>query len=155
MTVEQLMTILDAYKKGKMVQAWTMVNKTNPDKTLNYFTEEWVDMRSVDEICAFAGQGKSLRLKPEPKYRAYKSVDEFLSAQSKHGPRMKVRYENRQLWCLPIDVEVVKDAVVITFNQNVIKSDVRGEMSAVTTDALVLGGSFHWQDGTVCGVLEE
>lgn len=94
-----------------------------------------------------------LRVKPKPKYRPYKDVTEFLAAQEEHGQRIKVTYEGNVKWCLPIDVEMEDNMLFVSFASNVWWSPISGAYSSVGAENL-LSKNFQWQDGTICGVLE-
>lgn len=68
--IKKFMPLMQAMLEGKTIQCYHKLNK------------EWVD---IDDL--FIGNDISLyRIKPEPKYRPFKNVDECWAEMQKHQP---------------------------------------------------------------------
>ena len=65
---KELLPIMKAYSKGKIVQIWD--------------ESKWVDL---DEV-SFSASPDKYRIKPEPKYRPFKSQEECWQEIQKHQP---------------------------------------------------------------------
>lgn len=119
MTKEQakhLSEVLKAYSEGKELEYLTMDN-------------EWVPKRGSN----FDANPFNYRIKPEPKYRPYKSAEEFLKAQKEHGPYIKISDD----YYLP---------------DMLLEKGICGAGEVETWDKVI--NKYKWQDGTPCGILE-
>ena len=65
---KELLPIMKAYSKGKIIQIWD--------------ESKWVDL---DEV-SFSASPDKYRIKPEPKYRPFKSQEECWQEIQKHQP---------------------------------------------------------------------
>lgn len=94
-TIQEMVDIMQAYQEGKQIQIY--------DKIHN----QWID----DEPNWNWGLHE-YRIKPKPKFRPFKSVDEFLEAQREHGGGL----------INILDDEVINDTdIYISINGNVYK----------------------------------
>lgn len=119
---KHLSEVLKAYSEGKEIET-------------DAGDGEWVPIRKDP---TFTEGPMRYRIKPDPKYRPYKSAVEFLKAQKEHGTFIYkkakfIRY---------VGVEFVTNTNIKIH-----------EYSSMTFGNLLLG-EFYWQDGTPCGILE-
>ena len=73
---KELLPIIKAYSEGKKIQFFNGI--------------EWIDK----EIIYFDSEPHRYRIKPKPKYRPFKSVEECLNEMSKHQPLGWYKYNN-------------------------------------------------------------
>lgn len=124
--IEHLIKILNAYKEGKSIE-------------VSHKDGEWVDISKTER---FNLHPYYYRIKPEPKYRAYKNAKEFLTAQNKHGLWLKIKDDTQRYLpmyvnerCVGLYVLTKDTMVLISFEQ--------------------LKDKYIFEDDTPCGILEE
>ena len=79
---KELLNILKAYSEGKKIQFFD--------------DEKWVDR----EILSFDSEFHRYRIKPEPKYRPFKSMEECWNEMQKHQPFGWIIMKSTQLHCI-------------------------------------------------------
>ena len=67
---KELLPIIKAFSEGKTIQHFNDISK------------EWTDK----ELPSFSDKPSNYRIKPKPKYRSFKSVEECLKEMQKHQP---------------------------------------------------------------------
>ena len=122
---KHLSEVLKAYSEGKEIEIYDRI-------------DGWIPI--CKEPC-FVGNPMVYRIKPEPKLRPYKNTEEFLQAQSEHGPYIIGN-------CLFIPLKIYEDAIVYYAQK-----DEKGFEQMFTF--VDLADRFAWQDGSPCGIMEE
>ena len=123
--VKSVMNIIQAFADGKTIQA------------IDPYEDEWVDQAGLNFKALFDGQ---YRIKPEPKYRPFKGVEECWNEMLKHNTFGWIKSKedgSRSLITLIISEENIDINCIGGFN-----SDKIMEM-------------FTFADGAVFGILEE
>lgn len=120
-TIQEMVDIMQAYQEGKQIQIYDKMHK------------QWVD----DEPNWNWGLHE-YRIKPKPKFRPFKSVDEFLEAQRKHGVKIK-----------RIEDDVLLDIYVNYYTDRVLLVDSIGTIE--NTLLSILYRNYKFLDGTPCG----
>lgn len=125
-----LSDVLKAYSEGKTIQYkfYDNIGKLYV----------WKDLTELITMDFSYGE---YRVKPEPKYRPYKSAEEFLKDQKEHGPYIIGN-------CLFIPLKIYEDAIVYYAQK-----DEKGFEQMFTF--VDLADRFAWQDGSPCGIMEE
>lgn len=91
--IKQLVDVMQAYVNGKTIQYYKVdlsFKIEHPGKP--NFNAKWVD---VDEEHHFRPDCYDYRIKPEPKYRPFKDVDECWQEMLKHQPFGWLREKKR------------------------------------------------------------
>ena len=83
---KQLLPIIQAFAEGKCVETKT--------------GSGWVNMENM----SFAGKPKSYRIKPEPKFRPFKGVEECWKEMQKHQPFAWVKEKHSDRYNLITEV---------------------------------------------------
>ena len=125
----KLLPVIQAYSEGKVIQRY------------RYDSKEWYDVPKY-MILDFKDKPEHLRIKPEPKYRPFKSAKECWNEMQKHQPFGWVRIKNSNEYKA---VALVKE-----------KGITLSVMDANTVSSYE--GSFRWllfADGTPFGISEE
>ena len=78
-TAEELLPIIKAYREGKEIQ--------------HFWENKWEDIKSPQ----FVDHPSSYRIKPELKYRPFKSVEECWNEMQKHQPFGWVKFKDSPL----------------------------------------------------------
>lgn len=136
MTDDQIIEVVKAHKEGKVIQ-WC-----NADKN------DWADY----QVCSFKDSGLNFdfmhydyRIKPEPKLRPYKSVEEFLTAQKEHGPNII----EDDWFGIPLSGRNYgEDTKIFLYNEI-------GKSFTAVSFKVICNKPYKWQDGTPCGIIEE
>lgn len=94
--IKQLVDVMQAYVNGKTIQYYKVdlsFKIEHPGKP--NFNAKWVD---VDEEHHFRPDCYDYRIKPEPKYRPFKDVDECWQEMLKHQPFGWLREKKRNVY---------------------------------------------------------
>jgi hypothetical protein len=94
--IKQLVDVMQAYVNGKTIQYYKVdlsFKIEHPGKP--NFNDKWVD---VDEEHHFRPDCYDYRIKPEPKYRPFKDVDECWQEMLKHQPFGWLREKKRNVY---------------------------------------------------------
>ena len=126
---KELLPIIKAYAEGKTIQIFDDRN-------------EWNDLNKP----TFDGDPSSYRIKPEPKYRPFKSQEECWSEMLKHQPFGWVTDK-----CKYVHIVCVRQSN-IEFNPD---TDDNVLYSCIMTFSDVLEQGYTFADGTPFGVKEE
>lgn len=135
-TIDEQIEILQAYRDGKTIQVYQGEADGKP---------LWLDganKHDENELACLRFDNQTYRIKPEPKYRAFVSVEEFWDEATKHKPfgwLMEKATGNRYL----IDSFERKRSVFLSSN-----TGENRELVGYFKD-------FTFADGTPCGVEEE
>ena len=122
MKVSEQIAIIKAYEDGKTIERRA------------YFTSAWKIIDYVENH-QFDFASYEYRIKPEPKYRPYKSVEEAFNEAKKHG--FWIKCKNKESLCTIHDFGV----------------GICGDLYINGYDALKLMNDFVWHDdGSPCGV---
>ena len=121
---KEMMPIIQAFAEGKDIQY-----RTCPDK--------WVDIEENERV-NFTSSPSDYRIKPEPKYRPFKTKEECWNEMLKHQPFGWVKAYNGELFC----IEQVFDAGV-TYKY------------ATWSFKEYLENNYTFADGATVGVKEE
>ena len=124
---KKLLPIIQAFAKGKVIQCKSSI------------TNEWRDFNEP----AFNGLPDNYRIKPEPKYRPFKSQEECWNEMHKHSDFGWVKNKNTQDYCNITDLY---------------KSQLRPAKISVNNYEYTLNelfNSFTFTDGTPFGIKEE
>lgn len=116
---KHLSEILKAYSEGKTIQY--------------AYSNLWFD---VDDFIMNNMAKYDLRVKPEEKWRPYKSSEEFINAQKEHGPHFKSCGQ----FYLPLMVDR---------ERGIVYSDINGSSFMSYQELLQTRA---WEDGTRCGI---
>jgi len=138
MTAKEIIKVVQAFDNGKQIQS-----KFQNDK-------EWKD--ATNPIWDFSE--KDYRVKPEQKLTPYALAEEFMDGQTKHGPNIKVIWEDQKdFLCYANPIRITDNYVEFALFDFGDESIPR----AITYDQLLEGYDnllFYWQDGTPCGIVE-
>ena len=126
---KELLPIIQAFAEGKAIQVWT--------------NDTWVD----EEYPCFFEELSQFRIKPEPKYRPFKSQEECWNEMLKHQPfgwvKSKVKGYFHLIGLVQWSSEL--EDVMITFATS----------EQLTRSSRSLFEDFIFADGTPFGVKEE
>lgn len=86
--VKELLPIIQAYAEGKQIQYFDSIYK------------EWTNIESP----TFNEDPSKYRIKPESKYRPFKSVEECWDEMQKHQPFGWVKYKEKEEYCNIINI---------------------------------------------------
>lgn len=123
---KEFVKTIEGYIEGKTIQV--------------FYGNVWHDCVLSTEI-QFDMPHKHYRIKPEPKYRPYANAKEFLEAAQLHGPYIRSK-TNPDHYLIP---GFVGNATVV----------LNGEEDKQPSFTDLLRNKQRWQDGTICGILEE
>lgn len=115
--------VMQGYAEGKTIQVWSSTINAWADLDCSAISWNW-DLYKY-------------RIKPEPEYRPYNSVDEFIEASYMHG-----QYLMKTDGTLYVPVQINKGGVTIVYGN--------GEYSYKYDRILK---EFLWKDGSRCGKL--
>lgn len=119
---------LEAYKNGRPVQV-----EVSP--------EIWKDIEEE-----YLGSPGRYRIRPP---KPYKSAEEFLDAQKKHGPYVKVKCkEDSQNYYYASIIRVYPRFVDL----GIFRGHSTNNVCKITYEEFLDTRYFTWQDGTICGV---
>lgn len=136
--IKQLVDVMQAYVNGKTIQyydvdlSFKIEHPGEPN-----FNDKWVD---VDEDHLFRPDFYDYRIKPEPRYRSFKNVEECWQEMMKHQPFGWVKSKSDDLYSM---VTATEDMKSIEINGNYIWP-LDGTMS-----------NYTFADGTPFGIKEE
>ena len=83
---KQLLPIIQAFADGKKIQYRVSPKFPRPNNRDISYLKEWFDL-DEDKCDGFSCDGTiDYRIKPEPKYRPFKSQEEYLDEMLKHQP---------------------------------------------------------------------
>ena len=121
---KELLPIIQAWTEGKEIQY-----RTCPDK--------WVDIEENERV-NFTSPPSDYRIKPEPKYRPFKTKEECWDEMMKHQPFGWVKEISSEMPCL---------INAITNKNIVIMEDISSFKKALNI--------YEFKDGTPFGIKEE
>ena len=121
---KELLPIIKAYSEGKKIQFFN--------------GEDWIDK----EILSFDAEPHKYRIKPKPKYRPFKSVEECWEEMQKHQPFGWVKNKNTNKLYNISTIYKDKDTIEISVEDFLIKPFTGLE-------------SFIFVDGTPFGIKKE
>ena len=84
--VKELLPIMQAFAEGDEIQYRNNYN-------------EWIDVKTGEGLC-FTRPSSCYRIKPEPKYRPFKSQEECWQEMLNHQPFGWVKAPNGELFCI-------------------------------------------------------
>ena len=84
--VKELLPIMQAFAEGDEIQYRNNYN-------------EWIDVKTGEGLC-FTSPSSCYRIKPEPKYRPFKSQEECWQEMEDHYPFGWVKAPNGELFCI-------------------------------------------------------
>ena len=84
--VKELLPIMQAFAEGDEIQYRNNYN-------------EWIDVKTGEGLC-FTRPSSCYRIKPEPKYRPFKSQEECWQEMLNHQPFGWVKAPNGDLFCI-------------------------------------------------------
>ena len=122
--VKELLPIMQAFAEGDEIQYRNNYN-------------EWIDVKTGEGLC-FTRPSSCYRIKPEPKYRPFKSQEECWQEMLNHQPFGWVKAPNGELFCID---KVFDEGVVY-------------KHSSCRFDEY-LEGNYTFADGTPFGIMEE
>ena len=122
--VKELLPIMQAFAEGDEIQYRNNYN-------------EWIDVKTGEGLC-FTRPSSCYRIKPEPKYRPFKSQEECWQEMLNHQPFGWVKAPNGELFCID---KVFDEGVVYKH------STCRFEE--------YLEGNYTFYDGTPFGIKED
>ena len=122
--VKELLPIMQAFAEGDEIQYRNNYN-------------EWIDVKTGEGLC-FTRPSSCYRIKPEPKYRPFKSQEECWQEMLNHQPFGWIKAPNGELFCID---KVFDEGVVYKH------SSCRFEE--------YLDGNYTFADGTPFGIKEE
>lgn len=122
--VKELLPIMQAFAEGDEIQYRNNYN-------------EWIDVKTGEGLC-FTRPSSCYRIKPEPKYRPFKSQEECWQEMLNHQPFGWIKAPNGDLFCID---KVFDEGVVYKH------SSCRFEE--------YLDGNYTFYDGTPFGIREE
>ena len=131
--IKELLPIMQAWAEGKIIQ----FRKKG--------TVEWVDLYEDDLRVSSAYH---YRIKPEPKYRPFKSQEECWNEMLKHQPFGWLKSIRNQEKVHIGRVFEVKDYVLITLSIN-------GILYNINNDSSYFFNEYTFADGTPFGIREE
>ena len=121
--VKELLPIMQAFAEGDEIQYRNNYN-------------EWIDVKTGEGLC-FTRPSSCYRIKPEPKYRPFKSQEECWQEMLNHQPFGWIKTPNGELFCID---KVFDEGVVYKH------SSCRFEE--------YLEGNYTFADGTPFGIME-
>ena len=121
--VKELLPIMQAFAEGDEIQYRNNYN-------------EWIDVKTGEGLC-FTRPSSCYRIKPEPKYRPFKSQEECWQEMLNHQPFGWVKAPNGELFCID---KVFDEGVVY-------------KHSSCRFDEY-LDGNYTFADGTPFGIME-
>ena len=121
--VKELLPIMQAFAEGDEIQYRNNYN-------------EWIDVKTGEGLC-FTRPSSCYRIKPEPKYRPFKSQEECWQEMQNHQPFGWVKAPNGELFCID---KVFDEGVVY-------------KHSSCRFDEY-LEGNYTFADGTPFGIME-
>ena len=121
--VKELLPIMQAFAEGDEIQYRNNYN-------------EWIDVKTGEGLC-FTRPSSCYRIKPEPKYRPFKSQEECWQEMLNHQPFGWIKAPNGELFCID---KVFDEGVVYKH------SSCRFEE--------YLEGNYTFADGTPFGIME-
>ena len=121
--VKELLPIMQAFAEGDEIQYRNNYN-------------EWIDVKTGEGLC-FTRPSSCYRIKPEPKYRPFKSQEECWQEMLNHQPFGWVKAPNGELFCID---KVFDEGVVY-------------KHSSCRFDEY-LEGNYTFADGTPFGIME-
>ena len=121
--VKELLPIMQAFAEGDEIQYRNNYN-------------EWIDVKTGEGLC-FTKPSSCYRIKPEPKYRPFKSQEECWQEMLNHQPFGWIKAPNGELFCID---KVFDEGVVYKH------SSCRFEE--------YLDGNYTFADGTPFGIME-
>ena len=83
---KELLPIMQAFAEGDEIQYRNNYN-------------EWIDVKTGEGLC-FTRPSSCYRIKPEPKYRPFKSQEECWQEMQKHQPFGWIKSPNGELFCI-------------------------------------------------------
>lgn len=122
--VKELLPIMQAFAEGDEIQYRNNYN-------------EWIDVKTGEGLC-FTRPSSCYRIKPEPKYRPFKSQEECWQEMLNHQPFGWIKAPNGELFCID---KVFDEGVVYKH------STCRFEE--------YLEGNYTFADGTPFGIRED
>ena len=122
--VKELLPIMQAFAEGDEIQYRNNYN-------------EWIDVKTGEGLC-FTRPSSCYRIKPEPKYRPFKSQEECWQEMLNHQPFGWIKAPNGELFCID---KVFDEGVVYKH------SSCRFEE--------YLEGNYTFYDGTPFGIKED
>ena len=84
--VKELLPIMQAFAEGDEIQYRNNYN-------------EWIDVKTGEGLC-FTRPSSCYRIKPEPKYRPFKSQEECWHEMLNHQPFGWIKAPNGELFCI-------------------------------------------------------
>lgn len=84
--VKELLPIMQAFAEGDEIQYRNNYN-------------EWIDVKTGEGLC-FTRPSSCYRIKPEPKYRPFKSQEECWQEMLNHQPFGWIKAPNGELFCI-------------------------------------------------------
>lgn len=84
--VKKLLPIMQAFAEGDEIQYRNNYN-------------EWIDVKTGEGLC-FTRPSSCYRIKPEPKYRPFKSQEECWQEMLNHQPFGWIKAPNGELFCI-------------------------------------------------------
>ena len=121
---KELLPIMQAFAEGDEIQYRNNYN-------------EWIDVKTGEGLC-FTRPSSCYRIKPEPKYRPFKSQEECWQEMLNHQPFGWIKAPNGELFCID---KVFDEGVVYKH------SSCRFEE--------YLEGNYTFYDGTPFGIKED
>ena len=132
--VKELLPIIQAFAEGKKIQ-------------YRNHSDEWIDIKENEEL-SFICHPSDYRIKPEPKYRPFKSQEECWNEMLKHQPFgwVKDEYKYVHIVC------VHKNEIEFSPDE-----DDNGILFTSTMDftSVYEKGGYTFADGTPFGIKEE
>lgn len=122
--VKELLPIMQAFAEGDEIQYRNNYN-------------EWIDVKTGEGLC-FTRPSSCYRIKPEPKYRPFKSQEECWQEMLNHQPFGWIKAPNGELFCID---KVFDEGVVYKHSSCLFEE--------------YLEGNYTFYDGTPFGVKEE
>lgn len=135
MTTKEMIEVMQAYERGEQIECRDLG------------TESWYPVSYDPDWSNDPDWNMSdceYRIKPNPTYRPYKNIQEFLQAQKEHG--MNIRERGCKYYRLPLYITDTLIGIQYT----------RSDDSVVSMDTSYedLLRDYTWQDGTPCGIEE-
>ena len=128
---KELLPIIQAFAEGKIIQ-------------YKNFLDEWTDIKE-NEGLSFICPPSDYRIKPQPKYRPFKSQEECWEEMLKHQPFGWLKSIRKQEKVHIGRVFEVKDYLLITLSIN----------EGLNTNSSYFFNEYTFADGTPFGIKEE
>ena len=128
---KELLPIIQAFAEGKIIQ-------------YKNFLDEWTDIKE-NEGLSFICPPSDYRIKPQPKYRPFKSQEECWEEMLKHQPFGWLKSIRKQEKVHIGRVFEVKDYLLITLSIN----------EGLNTNSSYFFNEYTFADGTPFGIREE